>query len=66
MSEPALITTEQLAARWQMSPGTLEIWRQQGKGPKFVKMIKNHPQSDVRYRMKTILKYEQENEIKPV
>ena len=27
-----------LAERWQMSPRTLEQWRWQGKGPKFLKI----------------------------
>lgn len=29
---------QQLAARWQMSPRTLEQWRWLGKGPQFLKI----------------------------
>ncbi len=32
------ITQNQLAARWHMSPRTLEQWRWLGKGPKFLKI----------------------------
>jgi len=32
------MTQEQLAARWQMSPRTLEQWRWLGKGPRFLKI----------------------------
>ena len=34
----AKITQEQLAARWHMSPRTLEQWRWLGKGPRFLKI----------------------------
>jgi hypothetical protein len=34
----AKLTQEQLAARWHMSPRTLEQWRWLGKGPKFLKI----------------------------
>ena len=32
------ITQSQLAARWHMSPRTLEQWRWLGKGPRFLKI----------------------------
>lgn len=32
------LTQEQLAARWHMSPRTLEQWRWLGKGPRFLKI----------------------------
>ncbi|KMK68600.1 AlpA family transcriptional regulator [Puniceibacterium sp. IMCC21224] len=32
------MTQQQLAARWQMSPRTLEQWRWLGKGPRFLKI----------------------------
>lgn len=32
------MTQEQLAARWQISPRTLEQWRWLGKGPRFLKI----------------------------
>ena len=31
-------TQDELAARWKMSPRTLEQWRWLGKGPKFLKI----------------------------
>ncbi|WP_306116968.1 MULTISPECIES: AlpA family transcriptional regulator [unclassified Roseovarius] len=34
----AKITQVHLAARWQISPRTLEQWRWLGKGPKFLKI----------------------------
>ncbi len=34
----AKITQGQLAARWQISPRTLEQWRWPGKGPRFLKI----------------------------
>ncbi|MFK7942277.1 MAG: helix-turn-helix transcriptional regulator [Paracoccaceae bacterium] len=30
---PYALTTPELAARWRLSPRTLERWRHQGKGP---------------------------------
>lgn len=32
-SEPYALTTRELAARWRLSPRTLERWRHEGKGP---------------------------------
>lgn len=34
----ATMTQEQLAARWHISPRTLEQWRWLGKGPRFLKI----------------------------
>jgi hypothetical protein len=34
----AKLTQDQLAARWHMSPRTLEQWRWLGKGPRFLKI----------------------------
>ena len=34
----AKLTQEQLAARWHISPRTLEQWRWLGKGPRFLKI----------------------------
>lgn len=33
-----LLTEEQLAATLKVTPGTLEVWRGQGKGPDHVKL----------------------------
>lgn len=35
---PFLLDTKRLARRWQMSPRTLEAWRQQGRGPPFLRI----------------------------
>jgi len=34
----SMLTQNQLAERWYISPRTLEQWRWLGKGPKFVKI----------------------------
>ena len=33
-----LLTTEEAAKRLSVKPGTLEVWRCHGRGPKFVKV----------------------------
>lgn len=35
---PELLTPEDLARTWQVSPGTIANWRTAGKGPKFVRV----------------------------
>lgn len=40
-----MLTTEEAARRLGMKPGTLENWRQQKKGPRFIKL----PTGAVRY-----------------
>ncbi|MEY4673857.1 MAG: hypothetical protein RL148_1641 [Planctomycetota bacterium] len=55
-----LLTTEELAQRWRLSEDTLRIWRQKGKGPKFVK-FGDQRTSAVRYRLSDVEKYETEN-----
>lgn len=32
------VTEDQLAQRWHMSPRTLQRWRQEGKGPPYLKL----------------------------
>ena len=54
------LTTEQLAARWQMAPDTLQVWRTRGKGPKFFKAGKS-PRSRVLYPMEEVKAYERNN-----
>jgi hypothetical protein len=34
----ALLEQNELARRWRMSPRTLEQWRWQGRGPRFLKL----------------------------
>ncbi len=36
--QPVFLAQRDLAARWRMSPRTLERWRWSGKGPAFVKL----------------------------
>ena len=35
---PPYLTQVELAARWRISPGTLERWRWAGEGPRFLKL----------------------------
>ncbi len=55
-----MLTTKELAERWSMAIGTCENWRQQGKGPRWVKMGKT-ANSDVRYRLRDVEAYEKNN-----
>jgi hypothetical protein len=52
--EPNLLTDAQLAARWQLSRGTLANQRSQGRGPAYFKLA-----GRVRYRLSDIEAYEQ-------
>lgn len=47
------LSTDELAARWGMSPGTLANWRIEGKGPRFIKLGRK-----VLYRLGEIESYE--------
>ena len=49
-----MLSQDQLADRWQISPRTLEQWRWLGKGPKFLKIG-----ARVLYRGVDIAAYEQ-------
>lgn len=51
------LTTKELSERWAMAVGSLENWRQKGKGPAFVKMGKAK-NSDVRYRVADVEAFE--------
>ena len=48
-----LLTTDALATRWGISPGTLRNWRTAGKGPKYIKVS-----NLVRYRLSDVEKWE--------
>lgn len=48
-----LIEREELAARWEISVSTLNRWRWNGKGPKFVKIGRK-----VKYRMHDVEYFE--------
>lgn len=60
-----MITQEQLAKRWGISPRTLERWRTvSNEGPKYLK-IGLGPRATVRYREEDILAFEQANLVDP-
>lgn len=50
------ITTLELAERWGISHRTLERWRCQKKGPRYIKGKENN--SKIIYRIKDIIDYE--------
>lgn len=52
-----LLTTEELAERWSMDPGSLENWRNAKKGPVFIKLGKAGS-SLVRYRLSDVEAWE--------
>jgi len=49
------LTTNQLAARWQIQPGTIRLWRWYGKGPNSTKIG-----GVIRYYIEDIEKFEKE------
>ena len=59
-----LLTTDELAARWSMDPGSLENWRNAGKGPLFIKMGQGSS-APVRYRVSDVEAWEKKMEAKP-
>jgi predicted DNA-binding transcriptional regulator AlpA len=52
----ALMTEQELSSRWQISIKTLQRWRGQQTGPKFIKLENR----SVRYRLTDIETYEAE------
>jgi len=54
--QPVFFAQRDLAARWHMSPRTLERWRWAGKGPAFVKLG-----GRVVYRLEAIETFEAES-----
>jgi len=54
------LTTAQLAERWQMDEKTLSNWRQQGRGPKYIKLGEGRT-ANVRYRLEDIEAFEKTN-----
>lgn len=56
MTEESFLTQSHLAKRWGISPHTLERWRWQGEGPRFVKIG-----GRVRYRIADVEAYEASN-----
>lgn len=57
VKEIQMLTTNQLAERWNIKPQTLRNWRRLAKGPKYVLIGDN-----IRYSIETIEKYEKENQ----
>lgn len=55
MIDTPYLTEGELAAHWNMSLRTLQRWRMQGKGPRFVKLGRC-----VRYRLTDALAFEDE------
>lgn len=58
----SFLTTEELADRWGLHPGTIRNWRHEGRGPEWRKINKN-PLGPVIYDMKTVLDYEKKNKM---
>jgi len=54
VDDPIHLSQSDLARRWNLSPQTLERWRSEGSGPKFLKL-----HGGVRYRLEDIVAYEQ-------
>jgi len=59
-----LLTTDELAQRLGMDSGSLENWRNAGKGPIFIKMGQGNS-APVRYRLCDIEAWEKKHEVKP-
>jgi hypothetical protein len=56
MTEAKYLSTADLAIRWSMTPVTLRRWRQDGKGPPWIRMGRV-----VKYAIKEVERYEREN-----
>lgn len=63
-TDDGLLSTNQLAERWNMHPHTLINWRTQGKGPAFVRngRRRHGRRPGVRYRIEVIQEYEEKNQ----
>ena len=53
--EHNFLTTKLLARRWRITPRTLERWRADGEGPRFLRIGRH-----IRYRQSDILAFEAE------
>lgn len=58
-----VLSTQELSERWGgiIQPGTIENWRQQKKGPKFVKLGKGKT-APVIYRLRDVIAFERSSE----
>lgn len=52
-----MLTTDQLAERWKLTPDHLEVRRMRGEGPPWVK-LGDDARAPVRYRLEDIIAYE--------
>ena len=64
--EDVLLTPEEVAARFRVSPDQLAKWRHRGNGPVFVKLGKIGGSGEVRYRQADIEAYEAGQRVGPV
>ena len=59
--ENRLLTTESLAKRWGINPLTLDRWRLERTGPKFLCFKTND--TEILYRIADIIEYERSGEV---
>lgn len=55
--EPYLLDTQQAAIFLGVEAGTLQNWRNAGRGPKFVRYTKGNGRSPVRYKVKDLVEW---------
>ena len=53
-----MLTTEELARRWRLHPGSVSNMRRLGTGPAFVKLPSGEKRHTIRYRVSEIFAYE--------
>ena len=58
-TEDRLLTQKELAARWNITPRTLQLWYKAGKGPKRVNIGSGG------YRLSDVIAYEEEQAQEP-
>lgn len=65
MKSNILLTTKELVERWKnkVSEGTIENWRNNGKGPKFIR-LNSGKRSPIIYRLSDIEEYERKQTVK--
>ena len=56
----ALLNQWDVAERWRMSPRTLERWRWEGKGPRYLKLGNR-----IGYRIEDVEAFERDNTLAP-
>ncbi len=54
-----LLTTKQIAKKFQIKPNALTIWRHRGVGPKYIKLSKRA----VRYRKSDVIAFLESKEL---